>query len=116
MRILRTEHIAGWRRGQKLAGSPDFVFPKLLLCVFLDGCFWHGCPTCYRRPASNRDYWDGKVLRNRRRDRAVNRSLRADGWRVLRIWEHELKNANRTKLRARLRRAGLVSKGKSIEG
>jgi DNA mismatch endonuclease (patch repair protein) len=56
----------------------------------VDGCFWHGCPRCYRRPHSNKKFWDEKVARNRTRDRRVNRELRKLGWRVLRIWEHDL--------------------------
>jgi DNA mismatch endonuclease (patch repair protein) len=59
--------------------------------VFVDGCFWHGCPRCYRRPLSNLKYWDAKILRNRERDRTVKKALRKLGWRVVRIWAHELK-------------------------
>jgi DNA mismatch endonuclease (patch repair protein) len=88
--ILRLAGITGWRRHVDLAGKPDFVFRKERLAVFVDGCFWHGCPRCYRRPTSNRRYWDAKVVRNRARDRAVTRTLRSIGWRVLRIWEHDL--------------------------
>jgi hypothetical protein len=69
-----------------------------------DSCFWHGCPRCYRRPASNRAYWDAKVQGNRARDRMVNRALRRAGWRVLRIWEHELSVENEGRLLRRLRR------------
>jgi len=73
-----------------LPGKPDFVFPSSKLVVFVDGCFWHGCPNCYRRPRSNREYWDGKAKRNRARDREVNRALSSMGWRVMRFWEHEV--------------------------
>src|ERR1035437_6304525 len=88
--VLRAHGIAGWRRRQKLPGNPDFVFRKGHACVFVDGCFWHGCPRCYRRPESHRAYWDAKVQRNRERDRLVTRELRSAGWRVVRIWEHQL--------------------------
>jgi len=78
----------------KLLGSPDFVFPIKRVAVFVDGCFWHGCPKCYRRPKSSRKYWDAKAARNKARDKAVSAALRKGGWRVLRVWEHELKNPN----------------------
>jgi DNA mismatch endonuclease (patch repair protein) len=100
-RLLRREQLAGWRRGSALEGRPDFVFPSRRVAIFVDGCFWHGCPRCYRRPRSRRAYWDAKVTRNKLRDKTVNRLLRQKGWRVVRIWEHELKNARQ--LAARLR-------------
>jgi DNA mismatch endonuclease (patch repair protein) len=102
--FFRAHRITGWRRNQKLPGKPDFVFHEQRVCVFVDGCFWHGCPACYRRPASNRAYWDAKAQRNRTRDRRVNRELRKAGWRVLRIWEHELAAENEARLLRRLRR------------
>jgi len=90
MKLLRDHNITGWRRNQKVFGKPDFAFRKIRLALFVDGCFWHGCPRCYRRPKSNRKFWDAKIARNRERDRRVNRELRRIGWRVMRIWEHEL--------------------------
>jgi DNA mismatch endonuclease, patch repair protein len=89
--IFRQYGITGWRRCQPLIGKPDFVFRASRVVVFVDGCFWHGCPKCYRRPASNQQYWDQKVARNRRRDRSVTRALRGQGWLVIRVWHHELK-------------------------
>ena len=62
------------------------------LAVFVDGCFWHGCPSCHRPPSSNQEYWTKKVARNRRRDRRNSRLLRQDGWTVLRVWEHALRD------------------------
>lgn len=83
--------ISQWAMNVKsLAGSPDFAFSMKRLALFVDGCFWHGCPTCYRRPASSQDYWDSKVRRNMERDERNNSDLRAQEWTVLRIWEHEL--------------------------
>lgn len=105
--IFRELGITGWRRNYDLPGKPDFVFRAQKLCIFVDGCFWHGCSKCYRRPASNQDYWDAKVQRNKTRDREVNRDLRARGWRVLRIWEHQLRLGERANLARRLRRHGL---------
>src|ERR1035438_2640571 len=82
--------IRGWTlNAADVTGRPDFVFPTQRLAVFVDGCFWHGCPKCKRVPSSNTSYWDRKIERNRSRDRAVNATLRRDGWRLLRIWEHQ---------------------------
>lgn len=89
--ILRARRITGWRRNTDLPGKPDVVFPAHRLAVFLDGCFWHGCPRCRKVPSSNKIYWRAKVARNRRRDREMSRVLRERGWRVLRIWEHSLR-------------------------
>ena len=88
--MMRDAGIHGWLRGQKLTGHPDFVFCKKRLAVFVDGCFWHGCPRCYRRPKSRRKYWDAKIAGNILRDRRNRAHLRRDGWQVVRIWEHEL--------------------------
>lgn len=93
--IFHEAHITGWRRKQPLLGKPDFVFRKQRLAVFVDGCFWHGCSKCYRRPASNQTYWDEKIQRNQKRDRQVTRELRKAGWQVLRIWEHQLADKER---------------------
>lgn len=90
LELLRQRHLSGWRRHANLPGKPDFVFPKRRVAVFIDGCFWHGCPRCYRLPRDNRPYWRKKVLGNRLRDRRAARLLRAGGWTVLRLWEHSL--------------------------
>ncbi len=106
MAQLFVQHgIKGWRRRWPAFGKPDFVFPQRRLAIFIDGCFWHGCPQHCRKPASNQSYWLPKLQRNRRRDLLVTRTLRAKGWRVLRIWEHELRRANEAALVRRLRRA-----------
>jgi DNA mismatch endonuclease (patch repair protein) len=88
--ILRMHNIVGWRRHYGIRGNPDFVFPKERLAIFVDGCFWHGCPQHGRNPGSNRAYWIPKLRRNKQRDLKVSRQLRSVGWRVLRIWEHRL--------------------------
>ncbi|MBN8628353.1 MAG: very short patch repair endonuclease, partial [Planctomycetes bacterium] len=88
--IMRRYRIKGWRRGSKLPGRPDFVFRRARLAVFVDGDFWHGHPRNCRMPKSNAAYWKAKIARNRARDKAVNRTLRALGWRVVRIWESSL--------------------------
>jgi DNA mismatch endonuclease, patch repair protein len=69
--------------------TADLVFPRARVAVFLDGCFWHGCPEHYRAPTANSTYWSEKVERNRRRDREVDAILTEHGWQVLRVWEHE---------------------------
>jgi DNA mismatch endonuclease (patch repair protein) len=96
--IMRTYHITGWRRCQRIPGRPDFVFRAHRLAVFVDGCFWHGCPRHCRIPASASTYWQPKITRNKLRDRTVRRSLREQGWNVYRIWEHSLKDPRRIAL------------------
>jgi DNA mismatch endonuclease (patch repair protein) len=104
LRLLRNARISGWRRHLSLPGKPDFVFRSRRLAVFIDGCFWHGCPTCYRLPEDNRPYWKAKVLSNRRRDRRQTRELKSLRWRVLRIWEHSLKSTvGRERILAKLK-------------
>ena len=105
LRLLKTSDVTGWRRGYPLAGKPDFVFRRLRLAVFVDGCFWHGCPRCYNEPKSNRVFWRRKIARNRERDLAVNRALRRAGWRVLRIWQHEFKRDSERSLMRRIQKA-----------
>lgn len=100
---FRAAGIRGWRRGSRLPGRPDFTFAAARLAVFVDGCFWHGCPRHHRLPRTRRALWKAKVDANRRRDRRVARALRALGWSVLRIWEHDLRAA---RLPATLRRVG----------
>lgn len=84
---LRFFGLSGWRRHLPLPGKPDFAWRKERVAVFVDGCFWHGCPNCYRAPRHNAEFWKAKVEGNRRRDRRADRALRAMGWKVIRIWE-----------------------------
>lgn len=95
VRLLRAGGIIGWRRHATVFGKPDFIFRAQKLAVFVDGCFWHGCRYHCRLPASNESYWHPKILRNQLRDKSVTRELRKRGWRVLRIWEHELRKPER---------------------
>ncbi len=103
--LFRRHGIAGWRRGSRLPGRPDFVFPATRVAVFVDGCFWHGCPRHGTWPKQNAAFWRKKILRNRARDREVGRELRARDWRVLRIWQHALRVRDEAALVRRLRRA-----------
>lgn len=85
-----------------VVGRPDFYFPRLRLAVFVDGCFWHGCPTCDRNlPKTRPEFWRTKLGANRARDARVTRELRATGQHVLRIWEHELRDEPRWTRRLR---------------
>jgi DNA mismatch endonuclease, patch repair protein len=93
MEIFREFGITGWRRNQNLPGKPDFTFRRERVVVFVDGCFWHGCPRCYKRPNTNQEFWDRKIATNRKRDRHVSRELRHLGWHVVRVWQHQLENA-----------------------
>jgi DNA mismatch endonuclease (patch repair protein) len=88
-------HISGWRRNQAVLGKPDFVFPKQKIALFVDGCFWHGCPVHANMPKNNRAFWKKKLQGNKERDKNVSTELRKLGWRVVRVWEHELKNHSR---------------------
>jgi DNA mismatch endonuclease (patch repair protein) len=69
--------------------KPDIVFTRRRIAVFVDGCFWHGCPEHGRAPSVNGWYWNPKLERNRQRDARVTAALEAGDWRVLRFWEHE---------------------------
>lgn len=131
-RLLRANGISSWRRhllvratvegrwlrveGRKTRGRtsqrstfntqltvrPDFVFKKQRTVIFVDGCFWHGCPEHATWPANRAAWWRRKLAGNKARDRLVTRTLRRAGWRVLRIWEHELVRKNAARLAKRL--------------
>jgi len=88
--IFRSYGISGWRRNRPVFGRPDFVFPAERVAVFVDGCFWHGCPRHYTAPAGHAAFWRRKLDANRTRDRLVTRTLTRAGWKVFRIWEHAL--------------------------
>lgn len=89
-RLLRMHGITGWRRHQPVYGKPDFVIYKARLAIFVDGCFWHRCPKHGTSPRNNEGFWRKKLDANVARDHQVNRWLRKSGWRVVRIWEHDL--------------------------
>ena len=90
--IFRKNRISGWRRSYPIFGKPDFVFPKFKLAIFVDGCFWHGCPLPRHAPIpkNKRSWWILKLERTKSRDAEVTKELKKQGWKVLRLWEHSL--------------------------
>ena len=107
-KLFRANGITGWRRSAPVFGKPDFIFRKQRLTVFVDGCFWHGCPQHATKPRTNAAFWRKKFTANKARDLLVNRTLRKAGWRVIRIWEHELERKHLPKALRKLRAAGLL--------
>jgi DNA mismatch endonuclease (patch repair protein) len=104
MQVRSYVHRLGFRfrlHSKSLPGKPDLVFPRLACVIFVHGCFWHGhgCPRGARIPKTNTNYWRTKIARNISRDEANLRRLKSLGWRVLVIWECEIKNSDRTEKR-----------------
>jgi len=85
-----------------LPGRPDFTIADRRLAVFVDGCFFHGCPAHYKLPKSNRAFWHNKITNNMRRDKRVDGQLRRKGWSVMRVWEHSTRPGSAEKLLERL--------------
>ena len=104
--LMREHGITGWRRNAPVFGKPDFVFRRERVAVFVDGCYWHGCPQHATKPRTNAAFWRKKFAANKARDLLVNRTLRKAGWRVVRIWEHELERKHLPKALRKLRAAG----------
>lgn len=99
-KVMRQYGITGWRRNRKnLPGTPDFAFNQARVAIFVDGCFWHGCPKCYRSPKKHPAFWRSKVARNIARDKRVTLQLKRRGWQVIRVWEHSLLNPAMTAMR-----------------
>lgn len=101
VQAMKAARVRGWRRHMSLRISdkgvvittrPDFVFKEKRVAVYLDGCFWHGCPSHRTFPKSNRAWWRAKLLANVARDQRLNRLLRQQKWCVVRIWEHDVKS------------------------
>jgi len=103
--IFKFHHLIGWRRNSNLAGHPDFVFPEKRIALFADGCFWHGHNCRNVTPSDNAEYWEKKIARNKARDKAITKELTQKGWKVVRIWECEIKKGKVKKFKA----AGLFS-------
>lgn len=87
-----------WRCGVRyrknvkdLYGKPDIAIKNKKFVLFIDSCYWHGCPTHCRLPVSNQEYWKKKIVRNIARDEQVTEHYLAKGWKIIRVWEHDLK-------------------------
>lgn len=93
VRALRAVGARGWVTQADVPGTPDIAFPGARVAVFLDGCFWHKCPKHYRSPKVRRSFWRAKAARNALRDTRVLETLIREGWKVFRVWEHELTDA-----------------------
>lgn len=76
----------------KISGNPDIIIPDKKTAIFLHGCFWHQCPKHYIAPKTNVEYWLPKIEANIKRDLKNMKSLRKGGWRIKRIWEHDIRN------------------------
>ena len=83
--------IRGYRVHYKLPGKPDIVFTKQKISAFIDGCFWHKCPDCYKEPKNNKEFWKKKINGNVKHDKKINKILKKEGWQVIRFWEHLLR-------------------------
>lgn len=114
VRLLRACGIRGWRRhvGIRIPPSdgcarrlvrPDFVFVRARLAIFIDGCFWHGCPLHGTQPRNNAEFWKAKIDGNRRRDRRNRVALRALGWTTMHVWEHSLRRGRMDPILKRIR-------------
>lgn len=91
---LTRSGISGWEmHAGKLPGTPDFYFINSKLAVFVDGCYWHGCPKCGHIPKTRSEFWEAKINRTKQRDRKTRSELRKIGINTLAIWEHELKGS-----------------------
>ncbi|MBI2542721.1 MAG: very short patch repair endonuclease [Candidatus Aenigmarchaeota archaeon] len=90
-----------WKNGLRykvypnILGRPDLVFSTQKLAIFIDSCFWHNCPKHARKPNSNKEYWNAKLKRNYERDKRVTRELKNNSWKVMRFWEHDLKDLDK---------------------
>lgn len=88
-KVLRRVGLRYKRNTKSLPGTPDFLIKEENLAVFVDGCFWHGCPRCFSGTKRNRKWWNEKILANKRRNKRVDARLRKLGYRVIHIWEHD---------------------------
>lgn len=108
IKVRKLLHRLGYRfrlHRKDLPGKPDIVLPKYKTVIFVNGCFWHGCPICRHaqiRPQANADYWNRKLDRNIQRDKENHADLEKRGWKVLVVWEHETKKKNLPDLMERL--------------
>jgi len=91
-RELRRRKISFSQHLKSIPGKPDFVFRKKNTVIFIDSDFWHCNPRRFIMPKSNKMYWKAKIENNKARDKKVNRLLKKDGWKIIRIWEYDIKH------------------------
>lgn len=106
--VFRQYGIKGWRRNYKVKGHPDFVFLSQKIAIFVDGCFWHGHDCRNTRPSDNQEYWNKKRERNIKHDAEITALFEKRGWKVLRIWECELRKKKESDLVERLKQFHLL--------
>lgn len=90
-KMLYAQGIRGYRTHFNIPGKPDIVFTKKKIAIFIDGCFWHKCPICFQEPEIRKEFWLKKINSNVERDKKVNLQLQKEDWKVIRIWEHEVR-------------------------
>lgn len=106
---LEQRGLPGWEKhAPDVDGRPDFLYRRLKVAIFVDGCFWHGCTTCLRTPKTRKKFWLSKIERNKYRDSVTRRGLRRQGYRVLRVWEHQAKSSEWLRSLARLLSAAVA--------
>lgn len=88
--ILR-KRLKGFIYQPKEFGKPDFINYKKRIVVFVDGCFWHKCPVHFNKPKTNTKFWENKINENFRRDKEITLNYKSSGWRVIRVWTHQIK-------------------------
>ena len=98
MRELRRMNIYFAKHVDSITGKPDIVFKKKKVAVFVDSDFWHGHPDRYIKPKTNIIYWRAKIERNKQRDKKVSCILKNNGWKVIRLWEKDIKRDLRKSL------------------
>ncbi len=95
MSELRKQKIYFSTHAKNIIGKPDIVFRRKKIAVFIDSVFWHGHPTRFIQPKTNTEYWDNKIKTNKKRDRKVNKTLKSEGWCVIRLWDYDIKRNSR---------------------
>ncbi len=107
--IFKQYGVTGWRRNYPVKGHPDFVFLDKKIAIFVDGCFWHGHDCRNTKPENNKEYWVKKQMSNITHDKEVTALFQNRGWKVLRIWECELKMSKVNNIEDKLNTIGVSS-------
>ena len=107
--IFKQYGVTGWRRNYPVKGHPDFVFLDKKIAIFVDGCFWHGHDCRNTKPKNNKEYWVKKQMGNITHDKEVTALFQNRGWKVLRIWECELKKSKVNNIEDKLNTIGVSS-------